>query len=159
MDFAGKVQELEAYFTGIWLTDCANFAAFTFHEMPDLNWAGFYFSDGEKLRLGPFSGRPACTEIRFDRGVCGAAYTNRKPLLVADVDEFPGHIGCDSASRSELVIPLLVAGSCVGVFDLDSPRLARFEDSDRAGVQLWLDSLLRRLKPGFERRILASFGE
>ncbi|MGZ3655493.1 MAG: GAF domain-containing protein [Bdellovibrionota bacterium] len=146
-DFTVKLPLLEAYLTGHWLTDFANFSAFVFHSLPSLNWAGFYLFDGQKLNLGPFVGRPACTEIRIGRGVCGTAFERRTPLLVPNVDEFPGHIVCDNASRSELVLPLLVNGTAIGVFDLDSPDLARFRDSDRVGLELWIAALLRRLPP------------
>ena len=138
-DYELKLPELEAYLTGYWLTDLANFAAFVFHSVPDLNWAGFYLHDGTKLLLGPFVGRPACTEIRPGRGVCGTSFTSGKPLLVANVEEFPGHIVCDNASRSELVLPFTE-----GVLDLDSPSLARFTSEDEEGLSLWLAALLRK---------------
>jgi len=147
VDFKAQLPLLEAYLTGHWLTDFANFSAFVFHTLPSLNWAGFYFFDGTKLTLGPFVGRPACTEIRPGRGVCGTAFERRAPLLVPNVDEFPGHIVCDNASRSELVLPLLLNGTAIGVFDLDSPDLARFQDSDRVGLELWIAALLRKLPP------------
>lgn len=143
-DFKAKSAELEALLTGHWLTDLANFSAFLFHEMPDLNWAGFYLSDGRQLILGPFAGKPACTSIRFDRGVCGASFSKREALLVKDVHEFPGHIACDAASNSEMVLPVIVENECLGVLDLDSPLRARFRDEDREGVTIWLDVLLRR---------------
>jgi GAF domain-containing protein len=146
-DFRALLSDLEAYLTGRWLTDLANFSSFVFHALPNLNWAGFYLYDGATLRLGPFMGRPACTEIRPGRGVCGTAFTKKEPLLVPDVSEFPGHIACDSASRSELVLPLLANGSAFGVLDLDSPSLARFHDSDRAGLELWLGALLGKIPP------------
>lgn len=144
-DYQGSITELEAYFTGHWLTDFSNFSAFVFHALSDLNWAGFYLFDGTKLRLGPFVGKPACMEIRVGHGVCGTAFAQRKALIVADVDQFPGHIACDSASRSELVLPFLVSGECLGVFDMDSPSLARFREEDRQGVTLWLNALADRL--------------
>lgn len=148
-DFAAKLPELEDYLTGHWLTDLANFSAFVFHSLPDLNWAGFYLFDGAKLKLGPFVGKPACTEIRVGRGVCGSAFAKREALLVPDVNEFPGHIACDSASRSELVLPLRDAG----VLDLDSPSLNRFGESDREGLALWLAALERKIPaPVWERR-------
>ena len=140
-------KELEAYLTGRWLTDFSNFAAFVFHGLPDLNWAGFYLDHDDKLYLANFVGKPACTEISYARGVCGAAFTRRESLLVPDVNEFPGHIACDSASRSEMVIPLLVRGQCLGVFDLDSPLVNRFTDHDRAIAEQWLKLLLERVFP------------
>jgi L-methionine (R)-S-oxide reductase len=145
-DYRSKLPELEAYLTGYWLTDLANFASFVFHSVPDLNWAGFYLHDGTKLLLGPFVGRPACTEIRPGRGVCGTAYSSAKPLLVPNVEDFPGHIVCDSASRSELVLPF-----AEGVLDLDSPSLARFTLDDQEGVSLWLAALLAK-NPALKER-------
>jgi GAF domain-containing protein len=146
-DYLGKLPELEAYLTGNWLTDMANFSAFVFHVVPQLNWAGFYLFDGTLLRLGPFVGKPACTEIRPGRGVCGVAFSKREALLVPDVHEFPGHITCDFASRSELVLPLLIADSCVGVFDLDSPDFSRFSADDRKGLSIWLEAFWNKI-PG-----------
>jgi L-methionine (R)-S-oxide reductase len=136
--------DLEHYLTGYWLTDFANFSAFVFHSLPELNWAGFYLDHGDRLRLGPFSGKPACMEIAYDRGVCGAAYTKRGPLIVPDALDFPGHIACDPASRSEMVLPLLLGDECVGVFDLDSPRAGRFGPSDLRLVEGWLNLLMRK---------------
>ncbi len=146
-DFRAAIPGLEAYLTGRWLTDFANFSAFAFHALPDLNWAGFYLFDGETLLLGPFVGKPACTEIRPGRGVCGTAFAGGKALLVPDVHEFPGHIACDSASRSELVLPLFVGGVCRGVLDLDSPSPGRFREEEAAGLELWLKALYARLPP------------
>lgn len=143
-DFKAKSAELDALLTGHWFTDLANFSAFLFHELPDLNWAGFYLSDGHQLILGPFAGKPACTTIRFDRGVCGASFSKSEALLVDDVHEFPGHIACDAASNSEMVLPVIVENECVGVLDLDSPSRARFKNEDRDGVTLWLNVLLHR---------------
>jgi L-methionine (R)-S-oxide reductase len=151
-DYAAKLGELEAYLTGHWLTDFANFSAFVFHSLPRLNWAGFYLFDGTKLALGPFVGRPACTEIRPGRGVCGTAFSKREALLVPNVDEFPGHITCDTASRSELVLPLLINGECLGVLDLDSPDLARFTEADRTGLATWLGALAKKIPAETWRR-------
>jgi GAF domain-containing protein len=140
-----KEQEISALLTGFWLTDLANFAAFAFQEVGDLNWAGFYLADSDRLRLGPFCGKPACTEIRFDRGVCGASYTKKESILVPNVHEFPGHIACDSASNSELVIPLVKDNRCFGVFDLDSPTFDRFTEQDRIGLEGWTRLLLEKI--------------
>jgi len=144
-DYLLKLPELEAYLVGNWLTDLANFSAFVFHSVPRLNWAGFYLFDGAKLTLGPFVGKPACTEIKVGRGVCGTAFEKGHALLVPDVHEFPGHIACDSASRSELVIPVIVDGVTCGVLDLDSPELARFSEADRVGLTLWLGALTAKV--------------
>jgi GAF domain-containing protein len=115
------------------VANAANTAAVIYHGLPELNWAGFYFLKGGELVLGPFQGGPACVRIAVGRGVCGTAAARREPVLVPDVDEFPGHIACDSASRSELVVPLLRGGGLLGVLDLDSPRRARFDEADRDG--------------------------
>ena len=115
--------------------NAANMAALIYHGLPDINWAGFYFTRHGELVLGPFQGRPACVRIAWGKGVCGAAAARRETIVVPDVHDFPGHIACDDASRSELVVPLIVGGQVVGVLDLDSPRLARFDDADRAGVE------------------------
>ncbi len=126
--------------------NAANFAALVYHALPGLNWCGFYFWDGRELVVGPFQGKPACVRIALGKGVCGTAAATRETQLVRDVDAFPGHIPCDSASRSELVVPMFDAsGTLIGVWDVDSPELARFDDEDRAGmealVRIFLDSL------------------
>jgi L-methionine (R)-S-oxide reductase len=115
------------------IANMANVAALLWEALPDLNWAGFYRNVGGELVLGPFQGRPACIRIPFGRGVCGAAAATREPQCVADVHAFPGHIACDAASRSELVVPLLAGGELVGVLDLDSPLPGRFDQEDVAG--------------------------
>jgi GAF domain-containing protein len=119
------------------IANAANMSALLWQMLPNLNWAGFYFLDsaGTGLVVGPFQGRPACVRIAIGRGVCGTAVAERRSIIVPDVDAFPGHIACDAASRSELVIPLVKNGSIIGVLDLDSPSLARFDDEDRAGLE------------------------
>jgi GAF domain-containing protein len=118
------------------IANAANFAALVFHSQPDFNWAGFYFYDGEELVVGPFQGRPACIRIALGRGVCGTAAQTRQTQLVRDVHEFDGHIACDAASQSEIVVPLVKAdGSLLGVWDVDSPSIGRFDDEDRAGME------------------------
>lgn len=125
--------------------NAANLSALVFHALPSLNWVGFYFYDGRELVVGPFQGQPACVRIALGRGVCGTAAQTRRTQVVPDVDAFPGHIPCDSASRSELVVPLLRRDQLLGVFDLDSPQPARFDDDDRQGLEavarLFVDSL------------------
>jgi GAF domain-containing protein len=112
--------------------------------LPDLNWVGFYFFDGSELVVGPFQGLPACVRIPLDKGVCGAAARSRRTQRVEDVNAFPGHIACDSASNSELVVPLASAdGGLLGVFDLDSPRLARFDADDQAGLEAIANAFLQ----------------
>jgi L-methionine (R)-S-oxide reductase len=117
------------------VANAANLSALVYHALPDLNWVGFYFFDGTELVVGPFQGHPACVRIVLGRGVCGTAAQTRQTQVVPDVDAFPGHIPCDSASRSELVVPLYRGDELIGVFDLDSPRLARFDDEDRRGLE------------------------
>src|SRR5436305_10933558 len=115
------------------VANSANMAALIYQRLPELNWAGFYFRQGDQLVLGPFQGKPACVRIAWGTGVCGTAAARGAAIIVPDVDAFPGHIACDAASRAELVVPLAAAGRVVAVLDLDSPRLGRFDDEDRAG--------------------------
>jgi GAF domain-containing protein len=118
------------------IANAANTAALIFQTVPDLNWAGFYFlREQDELVLGPFQGRPACVRIAAGRGVCGVAVARRQSVLVEDVHAFPGHIVCDTASRSELVAPLMRDGRVLGVLDLDSPRPSRFDAEDQAGIE------------------------
>jgi len=117
------------------IANAANLSALVYHALPHLNWVGFYFFDGTELVVGPFQGLPACVRIPLDKGVCGAAASQRVTQRIEDVDAFPGHIACDSASRSELVVPLVHGDTLIGVFDLDSPVLARFDADDQAGLE------------------------
>ena len=117
------------------IANAANLAALLYHSLPELNWAGFYFARAGELVLGPFQGKPACVRIAFGRGVCGAAVTRRSSVLVPDVGAFEGHIACDPQSRAELVVPLLAGERVLGVLDLDSPRVGRFDEEDRRGIE------------------------
>jgi L-methionine (R)-S-oxide reductase len=118
------------------IANAANFASLVFHSLPELNWAGFYFFDGTELVVGPFQGKPACVRIALGRGVCGAAARERRTQVVPDVHAFPGHIACDSASRSEIVVPLIAGdGTLIGVWDVDSPVPGRFDDEDATGME------------------------
>ena len=118
------------------IANAANLSALVYHALPDLNWVGFYFFDGTELVVGPFQGQPACVRIPLDRGVCGAAASTRTTQRVEDVNAFPGHIACDAASRSELVVPLVdESGNLLGVFDVDSPLPGRFDEQDQAGLE------------------------
>ncbi|QHG63920.1 GAF domain-containing protein [Pseudomonas putida] len=117
------------------IANAAQFSAFLFNQVDDLNWAGFYLNRNEELVLGPFQGQVACVRIPFSKGVCGAAAATRQTQRVEDVHAFPGHIACDSASNSELVIPLVKEGRLIGVLDLDSPKLARFSEADQVGLE------------------------
>src|SRR5690242_460088 len=112
------------------LANAANTAALLFMSLPDINWVGFYFVHDEELVLGPFQGKPACTRIALGKGVCGTAARKRETIVVSDVNQFPGHIACDTASRSEIVVPLLNWGRLLGVLDVDSPVLGRFDEDD-----------------------------
>ncbi|WP_414444311.1 GAF domain-containing protein [Burkholderia sp. 22PA0099] len=118
------------------VANAANFSSLVYHSLDGLNWAGFYFYDGTELVVGPFQGKPACVRIPLGRGVCGTAAQSRATQVVRDVHEFPGHIACDSASQSEIVVPLVAAdGTLIGVWDVDSPNLARFDEADRTGME------------------------
>ena len=140
-------RELDALLTGETnaIANAANAAAAIYHSLPDLNWAGFYFLRDDTLVIGPFQGRPACTRIALGAGVCGAAAQERRSILVPDVLAFPGHIACDVASRSELVVPLLRESNVVGVLDLDSPDLGRFDAEDQAGCEALAAIVVRHL--------------
>jgi GAF domain-containing protein len=117
------------------VANAANTAALLFSALPGVNWVGFYFAAGRELVVGPFQGKPACVRIALGSGVCGRAAADRETILVPDVHAFPGQIACDAASRSEIVVPLLRGGRLLGVLDVDSPALARFDDIDRAGLE------------------------
>jgi GAF domain-containing protein len=117
------------------VANAANACALIYQTLPDLNWVGFYFMRGGELVLGPFQGQPACVRIPVGHGVCGTAVARRQSIVVADVHDFPGHIACDAASRSELVVPLLRGSEIIGVIDLDSPRPGRFDGTDQAGIE------------------------
>jgi len=125
------------------IANAAQFSAFLYSQVDDLNWAGFYLNKAEELVLGPFQGQVACVRIAFGRGVCGAAAATRQTQRVEDVHAFPGHIACDSASNSELVVPLVKEGRLIGVLDLDSPKLARFSEQDQVGIEALVEVFLR----------------
>ena len=133
--YADLAEQLGGLLTGEtdFIANAANTAALIFNGLPDLNWAGFYLMKEGELVLGPFQGKPACVRIAVGKGVCGTAVARRESVLVEDVELFPGHIACDAASRSELVVPLIRAGEVIGVLDLDAPLPARFDEDDRAG--------------------------
>jgi GAF domain-containing protein len=116
------------------IANMANASALIFETLPDVNWVGFYRNVGDELVLGPFQGRPACIRMTFDQGVCGAAARTRQVQRVEDVHAFPGHIACDSASNSEIVLPLIRHGEVLGVLDIDSPKTGRFTGEDEAGL-------------------------
>jgi GAF domain-containing protein len=117
------------------VANAANLASLLYHTLPELNWAGFYWLRDGGLVLGPFQGKPACVRIALGKGVCGTAAAGRRTVVVEDVHDFPGHIACDGASESEIVVPVLAHGRLAGVLDLDSPRRARFDDEDARGLE------------------------
>ncbi|WP_442679791.1 GAF domain-containing protein [Sphingomonas sp. ASY06-1R] len=128
------------------IANMANAAALIWEYLPDLNWAGFYRNVGGELVLGPFQGKAACIRIAFGAGVCGAAAATRETQRVEDVHAFPGHIACDAASASELVVPIVVEGEVLGVLDLDSPQVGRFDAEDQAGCERLIALLAPRLR-------------
>lgn len=136
-DYNDLIAQADALTSGVPhpIANMANLSALIFDTLEDLNWAGFYLLEGETLVLGPFQGKPACIEIPVQKGVCGAAVRENRSQLVTDVHRFAGHIACDSASRSELVVPLYKDGRVFGVLDLDSPSLSRFTEADRDGME------------------------
>ncbi len=117
------------------IANAANFAALLWEMLPDINWAGFYFRKGRWLVLGPFMGKPACTRLQVGLGVCGSAVAQEKTILVPDVHKFPGHVACDARSNAELVVPLVRFDTIIGVLDLDSPLISRFDEQDARGVE------------------------
>jgi L-methionine (R)-S-oxide reductase len=135
-DYARLAAELAALLEGEHdlIANAANTAALIFHALPDLNWAGFYFWRDGELVVGPFQGKPACVRIALGKGVCGTAAARRETIIVPDVHAFPGHIACDSASRAEIVVPLIRGPELLGVLDIDSPRVARFDTADADGL-------------------------
>ena len=128
------------------VANAANLSALVYHALPDLNWVGFYFYDGRELVVDPFQGLPACIRIPLDKGVCGAAASSGQTQRIADVHRFPGHIACDSASNSELVVPLSLDGRLLGVFDLDSPKLDRFDADDQRGLEAIAQAFVESLR-------------
>jgi GAF domain-containing protein len=157
LDKPSAYRELKAQLTGLYLgerdglANAANLSALLYHSLPDLNWAGFYLLRGAtpatELVLGPFQGKVACVRIPLGHGVCGTAAQRRETIVVPDVHAFPGHIACDAASRSEIVVPLLQNGRLWGVLDLDSPTLNRFDQDDAAGLEALVDVFLQNSDP------------
>jgi L-methionine (R)-S-oxide reductase len=146
-DYAQLADELGGLLRGEndFVANAANTSALLFEALPDLNWAGFYFLKGGELVVGPFQGKPACVRIALGKGVCGTAAVERRTIVVPDVEAFPGHIACDAASRSEIVVPLISDGELLGVLDLDSPRLARFDEDDARGLERLAEIFLENI--------------
>ena len=147
-DYAELAQQLAGLLHGEsdFTANAANTAALIFDALPDVNWAGFYFLKGGELVVGPFQGKPACVRIALGRGVCGTAAAERRTIVVRNVEEFPGHIACDAASASEVVVPLITAGRLVGVLDIDSPSLARFDETDARGLERLAEIFLQNVR-------------
>src|SRR5215813_552199 len=133
------------------IANAANLSALLFHSLPDVNWAGFYLLKEGELVLGPFQGKPACIRIAIGKGVCGTAAQRRETILVQNVHEFPGHIACDSASNAEVVVPVIRDGELLGVLDVDSPLIGRFDDEDAAGLnrvaEVFISHVARASRP------------
>ena len=130
------------------IANAANFSALVYHAVPQLNWCGFYFYDGNELVVGPFQGKPACVRIALGKGVCGTAAATRQTQLVPNVHDFPGHIACDSASESEIVVPMFDGhGHLIGVWDVDSPVLDRFDEDDRRGMEALVEAWIEHNDP------------
>jgi L-methionine (R)-S-oxide reductase len=148
-DYAQLELQLAALLAGErnFVTNAAQFSAFIFQTLADLNWAGFYLAQGEQLLLGPFQGKVACVRIPFGRGVCGTAAVRRETIVVADVHAFDGHIACDSASNSEIVLPVMHGEHLLGVFDIDSPAFNRFSDADRIGLEQLIRCFVTQTDP------------
>lgn len=148
-DYDLMVRQLEALSEGIgWdITILSNASALLWESMEDINWAGFYLMRNGRLELGPFQGKTACTVIETGKGVCGTAVLENRTQLVYDVHQFPGHIACDSASNSEIVIPLRIAGEIYGVLDIDSPLIGRFTEEDQAGLEAFAEGIEKALCP------------
>ena len=125
------------------IANAANFSSLIFHSLPDLNWAGFYFVKDDELVLGPFQGQPACVRIALGKGVCGTAAAEGVTTIVPNVHEFPGHIACDAASNSEIVVPLVKGERLIGVLDLDSPLFGRFDNEDDQGLNRLVSVLIQ----------------
>lgn len=140
MDYRTLNAQLSALISGVphRITNLSNAAALLYHTLDGLNWAGFYLLEGDALVLDPFQGKPVCIEIPVGRGVCGAAVAEGKTQLIPDVHQFPGHIACDSASNSEIVVPIRAGGEIMGVLDLDSPHIERFTEEDQAGLEAFV---------------------
>jgi GAF domain-containing protein len=156
-DYRRLAQQLEALLAGETdlIANAANTAALLFDALPAINWAGFYFLRSGELIVGPFQGKPACVRIPLGRGVCGSAAAERRTLVVPDVQAFAGHIACDAASRSEIVVPLLDGGTLLGVLDIDSPQPARFDAADAAGLEQ-LAALFMAATPAAARALSAA---
>lgn len=143
--YADLLEQARALFAGERdaTANAANLGSLLYHSLPEVNWAGVYWIRGGGLVLGPFQGKPACVRIALGHGVCGTAARDARTVVVPDVEAFPGHIACDAASRSEIVVPIAVAGRVVGVLDIDSPARGRFEEDDARGLEAIVDAFVQ----------------
>jgi len=148
-DYAALARELQGLLMdeSDLIANAANATSLIYHALPDLNWCGIYLLKDGGLVVGPFQGKPACVRIALGKGVCGTAASQRKTIVVPDVHAFPGHIACDAASNSEIVVPLIAQDELLGVLDLDSPRLARFDEDDRRGLEQLATIFIKSLQP------------
>ncbi|RFF30972.1 GAF domain-containing protein [Wenzhouxiangella sediminis] len=147
VDYDELAQQAEGLLSGQKhrIANAANLSALIFDALPEVNWAGFYFLEGDELIVGPFQGKPACVRIEMGKGVCGTAAVTRATQRVEDVHAFEGHIACDPVSRSEVVVPLVVDGQVIGVLDIDSPREGRFDEADQRGLEKLAEIYVRSL--------------
>ena len=147
IDYKLLNEQLKYMIDGVphFIANLANASALIYDTMSDLNWAGFYLMEDGKLVLGPFQGKPACIEIEVGKGVCGTSVAQRQTILVKNVHEFEGHIACDSASNSEIVVPIFKYGEVIGVLDIDSPKLSRFDENDKSGLEEFVKTLEKEL--------------
>ncbi|HEX7113912.1 MAG TPA: GAF domain-containing protein [Steroidobacter sp.] len=147
--YAALARELAALIEGErdWIANLANASSLLFYGLPELNWAGFYLLKDGQLVVGPFQGRPACVRIPVGKGVCGTAAARRETVIVPNVNEFPGHIACDSASNAEIVVPMIRGQELIGVLDIDSPQLSRFDEQDAAGLEEFVRVLIAKSAP------------
>ena len=147
IDYRELVQQAEGLLSGQRhrIANAANLSALLFNALPDINWAGFYFLEGDELIVGPFQGQPACVQIPLGKGVCGTAAATGSTQCVEDVHAFEGHIACDPVSRSEIVVPLILNDQLIGVLDIDSPLPARFGEADQAGIEALAATYVRSL--------------
>ena len=147
IDYKLLNEQLKYMIDGVphFIANLANASALIYDTMSDLNWAGFYLMEDGKLVLGPFQGKPACIEIEVGKGVCGTSVAKRQTILVKNVHEFEGHIACDSASNSEIVVPIFKDGEVIGVLDIDSPKLSRFDENDKSGLEEYIKILEKEL--------------
>jgi L-methionine (R)-S-oxide reductase len=144
--YSELASELEGLLESVWFMNLSNMSALLMHQLPEINWIGFYVYDGNELILGPFQGKPACLRIAIGKGVCGTSALKRETIIVDNVHKFEGHIACDPNSKSEIVVPIVSEGRLLGVLDIDAPIESRFDEPDRKGLESLLQILLNKTK-------------